>query len=243
MSNLLTNIRFLYDGRDLSADGNTIAMSETYAMETATRFVDTAYINRPGLPTGKFSYAGYTQFGSGKVEETIATHKGLSVPILACPAPGTVGGRCHFFQAGQATLDPIKGSAGKLMGFSIDGVSASGSGGILDGYLLEDGKTARTIVLVSPGVQVGAIAATQSLYAIAHLIAQDTGIVTVTIQSSVDNTFASPTNRLVFPGLAAPIGAYAVSALGAVTDTWWRATWAYSAGATSITLAVAMAIR
>jgi hypothetical protein len=47
---------------------------------------------------------------------------------------------------------------------------------------------------------------------------------TVKLQSSVDNTFGAPTDRITFTGATA-ISGQSGSVAGAITDTWWRVVW------------------
>ena len=105
---LLNDIRFFYDGRDLSGDGNGFSAVETFKMEDDTRLTDTALINRPGLPSGSFSYSGFSKFGIGYVEETVANHKGVTtdIPVLLSKS-GNAGDRCHFLNAAESTLDVV----------------------------------------------------------------------------------------------------------------------------------------
>lgn len=245
MSNsILSDVRFLYNGHDLSGDGNSLAIAEKPVMLDATRFTDTAKINRPGLVEGTFSYAGFSQFGIGLVEETIANQKGLltNVPVFAS-VHGNAGDVCKFFIAQQATLNPLSGKVGDIQAFTVDGVLAAGPG-VVDGAVLESGKIVRVATGAgSAGTQVGAILSTQSAYAILQLLAIDAGTVVVTIQSSADNTFGSPTTRFTFTSLGAAGGLYALPLAGAVTDTWWRAFLTLAGGAAAVQAAVAIGIR
>lgn len=240
MSNILVNCRFLLDGHDLSGDGNTIDISETTAMQDATTFTSTAKVNRPGLPEGKFSYAGVTQFGAGLVEETIALHKdALTIPILAS-ATGNVDDRCHFLLASDANMEVLKGKAGDLTMFTIDGVSASGAGGILDGVIIEDGKTVRSSAgdstffgfSASPG---------QFVYAIIHVLAVNATSLTLTIKSSALANYATGTNRFQLTGVNAIGGTWFVPIPFPTGDTLWWLDW--SGTFTSFQAAAALAVR
>jgi hypothetical protein len=239
-NNILSDVRFLFDGRDLSGDGNQIQFAETFPMLDATRFTDTAKVNRPGLPEGKFSYSGYSQFGLGLVEETIANHKAAAnVPILAS-IHGNAGDRCHFFKAAISSSEVIKGKVNEICGFMIDGVTSAGDAGILDGTVLESGKTAHTTAGQSTGVQAGAVLSTQSAYAIIQVLAITATTLTLKIQSSATQG-GSYTDRFTQSGITAVGGFYLVPLPGAITDTWWRVDW--SGTFTSFQAAVAVAIR
>lgn len=241
MSNFLLNdIRFLFDGRDLSGDGNAFSAMETFKMEDATRLTDTAQIHRPGLTQGKFSYAGFSQYGSGLVEETIANHKGVTtdIPILLAKS-GNAGDRCQFLNASQATLDVVGGKVGGIQGFSIDGVLGKGHG-IIDGTVLDSGKTSITTSGQTTGVNAGAALSTQSVYAIIQVLAFVGTTLTLKIQSSATQG-GSYTDRFTQAGITAIGGFYLVPLPGPVTDAWWRVD--RSGTFTSFQAAVAIGIR
>jgi hypothetical protein len=241
---LLNDIRFLFDGHDLSGDGNGFSAIETYKMADATRLTDTAVINRPTIPQGTFKYTGFSQFGVGLVEETIINHKAVltDIPILLAKS-GNAGDRCEFLNASTAEISVVGGKENEIQLFSIDGVLGKGHG-MIDSSVLESGKIVRsTTGAGSAGTQVGAALVTQSIYAIVQLLAIDAGTVVITIQSSADNTFAAPTTRFTFAGQTAVGGLYAVPLAGAVTDAWWRAFLTLSGGAAAVQAAVAIGIR
>jgi hypothetical protein len=222
MSNFILNdLRFLFDGRDLSGDGNTIQVSEMYPMLDATKFTDTAKINRPGLPTGKFSYVGFSQFGVGLVEETIANHKAsANIPILAAKS-GNLNDRCHFFLAAQATINTVGGKVGEIQGFTIDGPTANYP--VIDGNVLESGKTVRSSTPYDSAPQlIGAAVSGQSLYAILHILAFTGTTLTLTIQSAAAVGFSSPTNRLQQTGITGVGGYFLAPLAGPITDTYYR---------------------
>jgi hypothetical protein len=104
--------------------------------------------------------------------------------------------------------------------------------------------TARTTTGTGTGIQLGAVTAAQRMYCNLHVLSisgTGTPTITVKLQSSVDNTFASPTDRIVFTAATA-LGGQASSALGAITDQWWRAQWTISGTNPSFLFAVSAGI-
>lgn len=104
---------------------------------------------------------------------------------------------------------------------------AAGSTPLLRGSVAHPPGTARTIDGEGTGLELGAVTATQKLYAGLHVLSiagTDTPTITVEIESDADNTFASPTTRISFAAATA-LGGQFSSVAGAITDTWYRATW------------------
>lgn len=243
MSNLiLSDVRFLYNARDLSGDGNAIEIVETITLHDDTVFTDTGLSKRPGLPGGKFSYAGFAQYSDSPeaVELTLANLKGTTtgVPVLAS-AGGNAGDRCHFWKASQAELKLVGGQRDSLQLFTVSGELLKGHG-ILDGVVLESGKTSRASAAQSTAINVGATSATQKVYAIIHVLAFNGTTLTLKIQSD-DSGGGSYTDRFTQAGITAIGAYYLVPLAGALTDTHWRVDW--SGTFTSFQAAVAIAIR
>ena len=76
----------------------------------------------------------------------------------------------------------------------------------------------------SPGVQLGAVGATEKCYAAIHcygVSGTSTPTITFKLQSDDNSGFTSPTDRITFSDITA-IGADFQSVAGAITDQYWR---------------------
>jgi hypothetical protein len=121
---------------------------------------------------------------------TIARTEGL--PISAAAAGGDVGENGFFFKSMLAKYS-IGGSIGDLLKFQCD-AEANGSGvQLVRGTIMEDGKTSRTIAGNTATQVLGAVSATQNVYAVLHLLAFVGTNVTFTVQSAVTD-FATITS-------------------------------------------------
>jgi len=229
MSLILTDVRFLYDGHDLSADGNNIGMDESHAMLNKTNFTQSFNCFRPGLGEGKWSYAGYTAFGIGSVEETLNARRGIAtgIPVVVAKT-GDLGMRAHFFSAAQGSLAVIGNKAGEILGFTVEGTFGRGGAaavGIINGPVLESGK----ILRVAPGqstpvAMIGPFLG-QNLYATVHLLALTGTNVTFKIQSAALVGFAGPTDRFNSGALTAVGGTMPTPLAGPITDGFFRVDW------------------
>jgi hypothetical protein len=65
------------------------------------------------------------------------------------------------------------------------------------------------------------------MYGALHVlsVAGTTPSITARVESSVDNTFASPTTRLTFTAANTVSGEILRTDGTAITDTWWRVAW------------------
>ena len=122
---------------------------------------------------------------------------------------------------------PIEGAPGEL---AMGKLSASSSTGpVVRGTLMHPTTTARSTSSTGTARQLGAVSATQSVYAALHVLSvsgTSTPTLTVTVQSDTVG-FATPTSRVVFSGATA-VGAQFGSAAGAITDDYWRVSWTVS---------------
>lgn len=88
----------------------------------------------------------------------------------------------------------------------------------------------RTATGTGTGYQVGALGASQAMYANLHVLSiAGTAVptITVAVESAPTNAFAAPTTRATFAAATAK-GGQAVKIPGPVTDTWWRVKWTIS---------------
>jgi hypothetical protein len=242
---ILTDIKFLYDGRDLSADGNAIELEETYEMLNKTNLTNSFNCFRPGLPEGKWSYKGFTAFGIGSIEETLKNRRDLAtgIPVIVAKT-AALGSRAHFFSAAQGPLSMIQGPVGQILGFTVEGTfgrsGAASSAGLISGPVLEPGVVSRVIAGSSTPVAMPGPVVGRSLWATVHLVAFVGTTITFKIQSAALVGFGSPTDRFT-QVLTAVGGAIPTPVAGPITDGFYRADW--SGTFTSFTAVVIVGVR
>jgi hypothetical protein len=161
-------------------------------------------------------------------------------PLTLCATSGAVGTLAYLTKTLECSYK-AGGDVGKLMTFSVEW---KGNQPVARGQIMHPNGTARTTTGTGTGIQLGAVTAAQRMYCNLHVLSisgTGTPTITVKLQSSVDNTFASPTDRIVFTAATA-LGGQASSALGAITDQWWRAQWTISGTNPSFLFAVSAGI-
>ena len=195
-----------------------------------------------GLETVQMNHQGFVDFDQFKQDEI---HEGKigagKFPITIGVTTGLENTPAYFFEGIHASYQ--HGAAiGAILPFTV---TASGSGRFqfTRGTILEDAQTSRTTSASGTTRQVGAVLATEKLYAVLHCVAYS-GITSLDVIVESDDAmgFASPTTQITFTQLTALGSQYATPVAGAITDAWWRATWTI-AGAGSASFVVVIAIK
>jgi hypothetical protein len=106
-------------------------------------------------------------------------------------------------------------------------VDATGSETLMRGTILKNATTNITGNGDGTAYELGAVTATERVYAAVHIHAVDGGTVAVKIQSDDNEGMASATDRITFSTSTGVTSQWKELA-GPVTDTWWRANWTYA---------------
>lgn len=151
---------------------------------------------------------------------------GGAVPASIAATSGASGTPIYLTRITESDNKP-GAKHGDLLAQTTNG---KGNRPLVDGLVMHPMGTPRTASGSGTGYQLGAVSAAQRIYCNYHLMSfAGAPTLTVKLQSSVDNTFAAPTDRLTFTASAA-LDAQHLSLLGPITDTWWRAVWTLTGG-------------
>lgn len=245
---VLTDVRAYVGGLDATGQTNNLQMEATAVALDATTFGSGGWFARAGgLKDAKLTLSGFAESGAipglTKVDDEFWADLigGVSVPGIFVPTSGAVGSLAYlgkFLDVGYKRFAKV----GDLDPFEL---TANGDGVITRGQVLHPQGTARTTTGNGTGVQLGAIAAGQSLRCVLNVLSVTgtTPSLTVAIQSNVDNTFGAPTTRGTFTAVTTTVGAPAMVVVpGPVTDTWWRVTWTIAGTSPSYLFAAAAGI-
>jgi hypothetical protein len=241
---VLKDCKLYVDGFDLSGDHNALSVQHTYDEVPCKVFGKAANFSLPGLSKIAFSHEGYMQAnGTTGVDDVYSARLGSATDavITWCPATGAVTERSYFSKGIPFSYEH-GGQVGEMYAFTVSG---AGRGQILvPGSIMKTG--AITANGTSTAYQVGAVGATQSLYAAMHIVAV-TGTnptLDLLVQSDDAEAFASPITRVTFAQAAAIGAQWATPVAGAIADDWWRLS--YTIGGTntpSFTVVVSIGIR
>lgn len=224
---VLTNVRLFAGGADLTSRSNKVEITAEVEDKDTTNYASAGWKERLG------GLGDCALVGEGQWEATDLS----KVDDQAWAAMGTVAG----YTVGNNATAGATMAAGDLvwlikamqasykLGSTVGDVApwittAGGSWPVSRGVVLNPPGTARTATGSGTAVQLAAVSATQYLYATLHVLSvagTSSPTITVKVQSSVDNTFGSPTDILTFTAATA-IGGQMTRAAGPITDTWFR---------------------
>lgn len=228
----LTDVDMLCSGLDLSCFANTIQCSQEVAEVESTTFCSGGWRTVvPGIRSSMLMASGPTDMATATAAQTSSVDEFLGVDIgteyvvSVMPVGATVGEPGWFTQAKMMQRNLLDGSIGDIASHSV---TLGGTTPIVRGQV----ATASTITATGNGTaaNLGAVSATQRIWAAVHTLTVGgtaTPTITVKIQSSTASGFASPTDRITFSAITSKTGLFS-STVGAITDTWWRATWTVS---------------
>lgn len=125
----------------------------------------------------------------------------------------------YMAQVGKFTYQAF-GNIGDVTPFSLGAMSTNGVGVVRGQTAKAVGNVSATGALGS-GLNLGAVAADEFLYATFHVFSAGTTI-TIQVQSDADNTFATPTTQQTIGPITATGGTWMTRVAGSITDTWYR---------------------
>lgn len=215
---LLNNIYIAAGALNLS--GNTNQLSINIPIETVdvTNFASTGWKEcLGGLKDADWDFSGF--FEAAEPDSTLFTTD-TSYPVSAVfanpPTENTVGWLMNCFRTRYAP----DFNSGQAAAFSVNfkGAAPTIRSRVID-------YATRTATANSTGFVLGAVSATQKLYAALHVTAASgtTPNLVVKLQSDDASGFLSPTDRVTFTAATAVTSQYATPVAGAITDTYYRA--------------------
>ncbi len=212
----------MLSGRDLSGELNSISLEYAAELPDSTAFGDGARRRLPGILDVNANHAGWWDSVSAEdsLDADLFAEIGAAEDLMSfSPDGGQIGEIAYSFPSLGASYSP-GASHGEVFAFAL---SINGTGPLVRGTLMENGVFTTTGGGTTRNL--GAVAATDTLYSIIHVVAMSgsaSPTLDVTIESdSADNFAGAETTRLTHPQFTA-VGANLQSAAGAITDTWWR---------------------
>lgn len=224
MANIvLTDAKIFIAGHNLSGQMSATALDYAADMKDATTFGATTRTRAGGLKSVVGSHQGlWDSSATTAVDPVLFARVGTEdVPVVIGPS-GSVGDIAYMMRAVHAEYT-VGGQVGELLPFSV---SMEGSGGqpLVRGKMFHN--TSATGNVTGTAIQLGAVSATQYVYAVLHVFS-GSGDFIAKVDSAADEAFTVSTNRFTFAqvGTATAVASEWIRRdSGAVTDTWWRVT-------------------
>lgn len=242
---VLLNCRAFCSGADLSGQGNKLEIGEEWEAKAVTNWRSGgAEELLAGLGKVDISGDGQWEAGdAGKVDDQQWANRRALEPwsMGASEASDTTQGSLMYLTRALRTKTNLWGGVGEVAGWST---AAKGTWPLVRGLVAHESGSPRTATGHGSAFQLGAISASQYLYANLHVLSvagTAAPTITVTIESDSDSNFNTPTDRLAFAAATA-IGGQAGRTAGAITDTWFQAKWTISGTNPSFLFLVTMGI-
>jgi hypothetical protein len=217
----LLNVTSYADGHDFTGDSNVAQFTaEAQALDASTFRSGGWMENAYGAKSAAFNMQGFWQSAATDAVDPELWAAVGAVDRVHTIAPDEVaGGVAYMLRAGVSNYQLLDGGYGQLAKFTMDaGVTA---GPVARGMLAKIKGAASATGPLGSGVQLGAVAANQFLYATFHVFTIGTSI-TVQVESDDNAGFTTPTLRGTIGPLTVRGGVWMTRVAGPLTDTWYR---------------------
>lgn len=217
---VLTKCKLWIDKWDLSGSFNAVALRERAAILDQSTFGDLTRTRLGGVHQVVFAHEGlWAADGTDKIDDVLASKFSLADTIMSigveAGADGEVG---YLFRGIAAEYTPLKGRYGEVLGLSVSG-EGSDPDGLVRGTIMHN--AARTASGNGTARQLGAVLATEKVFASLHVIAATGTSLDVKVQSDDGSGFGTPTDVLTFTQATGKTAEWK-NAAGVINDDWWR---------------------
>jgi len=229
----LIDCKLFLDGYNLSEESNEFNVASEVNLLNNTRFGDHTERNAAGLVKAAVSVGGFfSAKGTGdnaQSDDVLSSFFGLADKVFtACPLTGVDGEIAYFLKFLEGEYHH-GGKVGDSHLFGMSGKASHGSG-LVRGTVMKHGAV--NTDGNGTAYELGAVGATKKVYVGVHYyvisdFTEDDQLI-LYLESDDNESFTSATQRAqitVCDGTGAYRGGW-VSAVGPITDTWWRVRWA-----------------
>ena len=227
-----TDLSILVDNIELAGHAKSFSLTNEVAQLDTTSLASNGWTTSiGGLKSGSVNIEFMQDVADGSVDATLYPLLGTaSVPKSVCLGSAD-GSPAYLLKSIPLTYTPVQGAVGELAMGTISGSSSTGP--VIRGKLLHPSNVSRTSSSTGTGRQLGAVSATQSVYAALHVISASgtSPTLDVIVQSDDNAGFTSPTTRLTFTQATGKTSQI-VSTAGAITDDYWRVSYTIGGSAT-----------
>jgi hypothetical protein len=220
-------------GYDLSSHITSVNLDITAEELDATTINSGGFRSKlGGLKDSTLQMDGFYEAGENKPDALLGASVGNELIVTTVPDAGV--GNTAYFMKSRLFSYQMFGAVGEIAPFSIS--KSQSSDKVVQGKIEIDGDL--TATGNSTGLQLGAVGATERIYAAIHCTAvsgTSTPTITFKLQSDDNASFTSPTDVITFSDITA-IGADFQSAAGAITDDYFRLNYTISGSSPSFSI-------
>lgn len=214
---VLTDAFVYVDSYDFTGDTNQVRISCEAQTEDITNMRSGGWTE--SVMTLKRSTFDESGFWSSDLDAVYHPNIGSSLVHTVGPSESE-DGRCQIWQAANFQGPMFGVDVGGVAPFSLASQGTDGVG-VISARLIKEKATVSATGATGTEVQLGAVSATQYLYATFHIFTAGTTI-TALLESDADDTFGSPTTRVTFGPYTTAGGRWATRVAGPITDPWFR---------------------
>jgi len=218
----LTNAYCYIDNHDFTGDANDLMLTCDAAQLDASVFRGAGWkAFAGGLKDTKFDLKGWWQASTpDSADSDLFPDLGTGSLAATVAAAETEAGPAWMWQLAKLNVQMF-GKIGDLAPFAAGAVTTNNVG-VIRGQLGKAMGTVSATGALGSGCNLGAVSATQKLYATFHVFGTPGTTITVVIESAAASNFAGATTRATIGPLTTAGGTWLTPVAGAVTDTWWR---------------------
>lgn len=218
MAFALTDAFVHVGGYDFTGDSNMVNIAASAEAKDSTTFGSGGWRTvDAGLRTVEMSMGGFLDT-VGAVDAEAFPALGTQVAYTAGLVE-TAGLGAYMFEGAKFNYEQL-GAVGELAPFSLN-CYHKGSYGLVRGTLMKARGNVSATGALGSGLQLGAVSATQRLYATFHIFSAGSTI-TAVVESDDNSGFTTATTRATIGPLTVAGGTWVTPVAGAITDDYWR---------------------
>lgn len=219
---VMTDAKIWLDGYNFSGDHNQISLAYSADMVDDTVFGDTTRSRKGGAKNVQFTGNGFWDSGTDLIDPTVFGKVGANGQVLALSPDGGDEGEVGYFFKPTIGAYNLGASFGEMFAFQI---TAETQHNLIRGTVMQNGT--ETTSTDGTSRQLGAVGATQKLYAAMHVLSASGASPTldVLVRSDDNSGMTTPTTRVTFTQATGRTSQWATPVSGAITDTYWDISW------------------
>lgn len=222
---VLTDAKVWVDAYDFSGDHNALALNYEADEVEDSNFGDDTHLFLGGLKHFDAQLEGAVNLDALSVEQINFNNVGVAdTPVSLAPDTGADGETAYTMKALTSGFNPIAAQVGELARFST--TIAASNERLVRGTIMHNAT--RTSTATGVARQLGAVGATQKLYATLHVITVSgtNPTLDVILESDDEEAFGgSKETQITFTQKTAIGSQFATPVAGAIADDWWRVGW------------------
>jgi hypothetical protein len=222
---VFTDGKLFAGGYDLSSNTNAVTLDVTVDEQDVTTINSNGFRERiGGLKDSSLNIDGFWEAGNSKPDDLLGANVGNEIICTVVPDAG-VGNTAYFLKSKLFSYSML-GSIGEVTPFTVS--KSNSTDKVVRGTINIDSDI--TATGASTGIQLGAVAANENIYAAIHctgVSGTSTPTITFVLESDDNAGFTSATTRATFTGITA-IASEIKKVSGAIADDYYRLSYTVS---------------